>query len=229
MIPTATQTVTMLDSTNATNIPLGTKYAAGYVNGKWQSYNPMVARLPSAEVFSISIKYGTPAYWIDREYGDASPLDAAQQITQGLSFGIYVSLEAWGAVITAVGQGRKPLYWIADYIANDAPVPTAIPQAWIDLGCVAWQYRDTGPYDESLLLISNPLPKAGANMEYGQVTWTDGKEHTAIFYPANGTGNPTCIVQTSAPDATHPLGIWEWFDLTGAAETVNGKPPAVAI
>ena len=143
---------TVYDSTNALDIPVTPPgegaFMAGYADGRWPSYSEMVARYPLATIFSIAVGYGTHAYWCDRETLDLSPQQAALQIKNQFSTGIYVDSSSWPAVESAVASLSLPIppYWIAQYDGD----PT-LPVDWIARGCIWKQYQSVSPgnYDVS--------------------------------------------------------------------------------
>ena len=121
---------TVYDSTNALDIPVTPPgegaFMAGYADGRWPSYSEMVARYPLATIFSIAVGYGTHAYWCDRETLDLSPQQAALQIKNQFSTGIYVDSSSWPAVESAVASLSLPIppYWIAQYDGDQPSPPT---------------------------------------------------------------------------------------------------------
>lgn len=65
--------ITMYDSVDAKTIPLDATVAAGYINGKFRSFDDIVRRVPHARHLSITVNAETDADFIDVEPGDVPP------------------------------------------------------------------------------------------------------------------------------------------------------------
>ncbi len=155
----------------------------------------------------------------------------------------------WGPVIAALrAAGVGPVrLWIAYELASLPAAEPPFPAAWLAADVVLWQYAlspgiSPGHFDLSAIAPDYlpsipPAPDQGGTtmgeITYGELQGPPGPNgesvmRPAIFYPAETSRNPTAIVQMDPPDPTHPFGIFEWADLSAAADTVNGTPPPVA-
>ena len=124
-------TVTMLDSVDANTIPSNAEAVAGYVDGHWQSYNPLVARFPAlaakGRVVPIAVFDTTPGNWriIDVESGNPTqPSQVPGLIKQQLAKGVYrpgwycnrSTTPAIDAAVKASGLQRgQYTRWIAEW------------------------------------------------------------------------------------------------------------------
>lgn len=68
--------VTLFDSIDLAQIPANPEAVAGYVGGRWPTYNELVARFPHAHHLSIAVTAQQRARCLDIEPGDASPAQA---------------------------------------------------------------------------------------------------------------------------------------------------------
>lgn len=143
--------ITMYDSTNPFDIPIGVPAVAGYIDGRyawssagWQRF----ARLPR---LTITILNGD-ADVLDVETGDATPDQAVtwvrSQRAMGRPYpGVYCNSNLWDTVRATfrAHQVEEPWYWIANWDGR-MDVPD---------GAVAKQYLDPpasgGHYDLSVL------------------------------------------------------------------------------
>ncbi len=136
-------------------VPHNAQIVAGYINGKYQSYQPLVAWCPGAQHVSIAVTARADADVLDIENGDATPADAPGWVDRQHARGLwqptlYCEKSAWDAVKQAVG-GRNVAYWVADYLNSGAP--HTLP------GASAVQYVNHGPHNENvdLSLVSDDL------------------------------------------------------------------------
>lgn len=136
---------TMYDSTDADNIPSNATLMAGYINGKYQSYYPMVAVHPApAVVESITVMAHASSGWVaadilDIESGDATPSEAPGWAVAMRSLNrrptCYCSrLGTWPDTIAAFAKAGvpQPDYWIADYTNQPHLVPGSVATQWTD-------------------------------------------------------------------------------------------------
>jgi len=207
----------MYDSVNAADIPSSSTLQAGYINGKYQSYYPMVARFGSSTL-SITISAHNPdgsyvaADILDVEKGDAQPSEvpgwvAAMRALNRPVITVYCSrLATWPATQSAIAQSKitPPDYWIADYTQQSHLVP----------GSVATQWTDAGPYDISITNgywplstpITQPSPITSTPTQSGEYVLNT----VAIQTDKNGNG----FLPTDLP--------WSSF----VAATIQGSDPA---
>lgn len=211
-------TVTMYDSVSPSSYPPDTDYFAAYDDGDFSDFIVTQQRFPQAIGQSITVKYGTKARIIDQENGDATQGQAALQIKGGLSDTIYCSESPWASQrAVCANVGISPFYWIASYIGEGETWPTEIPAAWVGLGCVAWQFTDTGPFDVSLALLSwtgGPLPVTAQLVAtptgFGYVS----EEGDPFGYPTDH------VISLTPGWGTNPTH-WGAFDVTAASQKEN--------
>ena len=139
---------TMADSVTAADLPAGFDLYAGYVNGLYANMAQIERRFPHSKVIGISVTIANNGTVLDVETGDATPSQAPSWVAMRRQAGIipwvYCSESVWPQVQQAFSaQGiAPPLYWIAAY---PGPGPVLYP------GSIAHQWKDVGPYDESVL------------------------------------------------------------------------------
>ncbi len=105
--------VLMYDSTVASRIPADALAAAGYVDGRWPTYQAVVARLPSRPVLSIATSPASDAMVLDVEGGDATPAAAAAWVARQHRRGyqrpcLYTSLGAVPTLQDALREAGIP-------------------------------------------------------------------------------------------------------------------------
>lgn len=152
------------DSDNVDDIPADAPIVNYYDDGEPGSATlAQLSRFPTPFKYSITRKFGVPGYWADIETGTMSQSDGVEMWRSGQVKGLYVAESNWSALRAAVASASlpKPPYWVADYF-NNVPTNPVVPQAWIDLGCVMWQYIDPpqsgGHYDLSVTAPGFPSP-----------------------------------------------------------------------
>ena len=135
----------MYDSINVARLPATAKMFAGYVNGRWPTFNALRSAYPKAICVSIAVSIAADADVLDVEKGDAYPTQApswaVRQRNRGATPTIYCSLDTWPEVRQAFQQAGEPepLYWIAHYDGM-----STIPD-----GAIAKQYTGGDGYDLS--------------------------------------------------------------------------------
>lgn len=151
-----------IDTTNPSAVPanLNPGYIFGYLDGRWQTYEPLKQKFPNAIPVSITVSGNLAAQCCDCESGDLTPAQAGTwaraKVAAGLVPAVYCSEAAWSEVKTAVGNIPCD-WWIAAY-----PGPGPVLYS----GSVAHQWIDRGTYDQSVVLdgwepgrlIYNPPP-----------------------------------------------------------------------
>lgn len=136
-----TRLITMYDSVTVSTVPHDARAVAGYVDGRYRSFDPLVHLFyPRAHCISITVLGGT-AEVLDVEPGDVRPQHAAGWVKRMLALGhwrpcIYASLSTMPEVIAnlnAAGLHRTQYrLWVADW--------TGVPH--IPAGYDACQYTD---------------------------------------------------------------------------------------
>ena len=183
----------MYDAVTPTAIPSSAPtpdYVLGYVNGRWPSYDALVAKYPTATPVAISTIPGDSAERLaqgcDGEAGDYLPPQAAHFAATKLVLGvvpfIYCSWSAWHdyqAACSAVGVDPNEVDWgIAAYPGIGAvPYPGSVFHQWVD-----W-----GTYDQSAVVdgwvpgrLTHPAPTEDPVMGVSQpVTFKPGQ--TDVF------------------------------------------------
>ena len=149
---------TMYDAVDPAEIPSSAPepdYAMGYVNGRWPSYDTIVAKYPRAVPVAISAIPGGPseglAQGCDGEGGDYDAVQAAhfaasKLVLERVPF-IYCSFDVWHEyqlACSAIGVSPNRVDWgIAAYPGIGAePYPGSVFHQWVD-----W-----GPYDQSAVV-----------------------------------------------------------------------------
>lgn len=139
----------MADSDNAANLPTGWDLYAGYVDGKYRSYAPAVARFGASKVVPIAVFSTTNAGTVgDVESEDMTAAGAVAWVRMRRAAGvdptIYTSVANWSAVQLAFEAAgvAQPHYWLAAYPGNGQALYP---------GSIAHQYADVGPYDASVV------------------------------------------------------------------------------
>ncbi len=145
----------MYDTTDIppVGVPHTAQIVAGYVNGIYRSFGPLVAWCPNAEHVSIAVTVHADADVLDIEQGDATPAQAPGWVDAQLARGLwqptlYCERSQWDEVKKAVGN-RNVAYWVADYTGSPHYLP----------GASAVQYVNHGPNGENvdLSLVSDDL------------------------------------------------------------------------
>ncbi len=136
----------MYDTTDIppVGVPHTAQIVAGYINGRYRSFGPLVAWCPDAEHVSIAVTTQADADVLDIEQGDATPAGAPGWVDRQLARGLwqptlYCERSQWDEVKAAVGN-RNVAYWVADYTG----APHYLP------GAVAVQYVNHGPNNENV-------------------------------------------------------------------------------
>ena len=220
----------MYDGVEASSVPAGAAIYAGYDDGDYQSYDPLVAEYPNALHVSICVTSSGTARVLDVENGDASPTDAPGWAEKERADGnaypvVYMNESTWPSVRSAFAdQGvAAPLYWVAAYVDDPSTVP-AIPA-----GAIGLQYYDYGGYDASVVADYwpglDPAPPAGSgstndtdeddemqieplSVHPGEYAYAFAPDKTEMVLVADGY---------SSPPAQLRIAIWT----TNSASVIN--------
>lgn len=120
--------VTMYDSVDVSTVPPEARAVAGYVDGNYRSFTPLVRRFyPHAHCISITVTGNNPAEVVDVETGDVRPQHAPGWVKRMLERGhwkpcIYASLSIMPEVkhyLDQVGLRRDQYrLWCADWTGH---------------------------------------------------------------------------------------------------------------
>jgi hypothetical protein len=145
----------MFDSVDLSQIPPGAGAVAGYVGGKWPTYNEVVKRFPNAKHLSIAINATEDAECLDVETGDATPAEVPAWVHRQQSRGVkrpvlYANFSTMPQVLAALASAGIDRHldvrlWVAEYTYT----------AHIPLGYDACQWTDRSGgrnLDQSLCL-----------------------------------------------------------------------------
>lgn len=138
-------TRTMYDSITIANLPGNASMVAGYVDGRWPTFAALERAFPNAVRVSIAVFATSTAHVLDVEKGDATPMQSVDWVVRMRALGrdptVYCSTSAWPAVKAcfAARSVSLPHWWRADYNGR----------AVLEMGEIAHQYVDIGPYDIS--------------------------------------------------------------------------------
>lgn len=80
--------ITMFDAVTWQNIPKDAEAVAGYVNGRWPTYNSVVKAHPKAHHLSIAVSSNADADCLDVEPGDATNFVAPAWVERQLARGV---------------------------------------------------------------------------------------------------------------------------------------------
>lgn len=145
----------MYDAVDAAAVPAGAPIVAGYVDGRYASFDALVAKFPQALHVSITTGTDFGALVCDREAGNANEAEAARwahaRVAIDLPAVIYMSLSDENAVATqldALGMSfADPSHWPAEEVyAWDADW-TGV--AHLDQGSIGTQFISLPGYDLS--------------------------------------------------------------------------------
>lgn len=115
--------VIMYDSIDVSQIPVWAQAVAGYVGGRWPTFNTLVAKFPYARKVSIAIAADENADCLDVEKYDATPAQAPAWVKRQLALGkkpkVYTSVSQAQQlihVLSAAGITRSQYHlWTAHY------------------------------------------------------------------------------------------------------------------
>ena len=115
----------MYDDVNVSLIPKDAQAVAGYVGGRWPTYNTVVRKWPHAKHLSIAVSASENARCLDVEPGDATiaqaPAWVKRQKARGEKLPVLYTSASWGQKLvdtcTKAGlvYGKDYLWWSAHY------------------------------------------------------------------------------------------------------------------
>lgn len=114
----------MFDSVDVTQIPRSAAAVAGYVGGRWPTYQTLLKSYPSAHVLGIAVFASEDAECLDIEQGDATIAEAASWVKRQVARGVakpvcYTSLSQAASLLAALkaaGVQRNQIrLWTAHY------------------------------------------------------------------------------------------------------------------
>ena len=122
-----TSMITMFDDIDISKIPPDPEAVAGYVDGKWDNYNALVAKFPQAKHLSISVFPSDNAQCLDVETGDATIAEiygwfTRQQAAKVWRPVVYSSVGNMDHVVATMTANKFPRasyrLWSAHYAAG---------------------------------------------------------------------------------------------------------------
>jgi hypothetical protein len=131
----------MYDSVEVSQIPATAEAVAGYVGGKWPTFNVLVQRFPHTHRLSIAVNASEDADCLDVETGDATPAEAPAWFRRQIRLGktlpcFYANSSTMPAVIaalTAAGIPRNQYrVWSAHYTGVPHIQPGSDATQWYD-------------------------------------------------------------------------------------------------
>lgn len=153
-------TRTMYDAINANNLPVGGDLYAGYIDGKWPSYNAIKARFPDKPVVAIATNPKTQGGVV----GDGPPDNGTwpewvtwvqERRADSITPAINTNESNWAAGKAAFAAAKvdEPLWWISHYDNKDV----------LEQDEIAKQYGSNSLYDTSIVAdywpSVDPAPK----------------------------------------------------------------------
>ncbi len=124
--------ITMYDATEADQIPPSPEAVAGYVDGKYQSFNQMLKRFPRAKHVSIAVFAQDNARCLDVEKGDATPAEVPRWVRRQHARGIkrpwlYADKSTMPAIKRHLMEDHisrsQVILWVADPTGGKRHIP----------------------------------------------------------------------------------------------------------
>lgn len=121
-------TTKMYDDISLALIPANAQAVAGYVNGRWPTYNEVVRRWPNAKHLSIAVTAHADAECLDVEPGDATNVSAPAWVKRQMARGVhrpvlYTSLSNVTALLRALAvagiTSKQVRLWTAHYTGRE--------------------------------------------------------------------------------------------------------------
>jgi hypothetical protein len=160
-------TISMADSTNAADLPAGQNAYAGYVGGKWPTYNAVVTEHPGVPVLAIAVTASEAADCLDIESGDAVNAQAPGWVMGNPNAAkpcLYTSVSNAASllgVLATAGIARTSIrLWTAHY-TGVAHICSPACGFGMPTTADGTQWIDHGTWDQSLLndnFFSTPGP-----------------------------------------------------------------------
>lgn len=118
----------MYDAIVTANIPHDAEAVAGYVNGRWPTFNSLRALFPKAHRLSIAVNASADAECLDVEPGDATPAQAAAWVKRQRARGvvrpvIYCSVSQARTVLDDLAKAGISRFSIRLWTAHYTHVP----------------------------------------------------------------------------------------------------------
>ena len=163
----------MADDVVAQNCPPGLSFYLGYDDGGWPDAAALAARFPNAFVVRATTNPADDEGDLaDCESGDMDPAELVAWVIRRRASGHPNPLGYCGMgnlslvkqIFASLHQPECPYIianWQNQYITG--PPPTAIPEAWLAMGVVGWQFVSHPEYDLSLV-VSNLARIIGGQM-----------------------------------------------------------------
>lgn len=120
----ASKQVTMYDTIDVSTVPPNPEAVAGYLEGNWPTYKPLVAKFPHAHHLSINVFPANDGECLDVENGDATPGQVPAWVRRQHARGIarpviYASLSAMPKILALLSADhtarRQVRLWTAHY------------------------------------------------------------------------------------------------------------------
>lgn len=218
----------MYDGISPLRLPTGGDLVAGYDDGRYPDATALANRFPGTRVVRITTNPAdTIGDVLDVERGDATPADVPGWLVARRAAGdwpsIYCTTSTYPTVagIVANAHLEPPPWWVASR-PSTRPI---LPAAW-----VAWQWRSTPGYDESVVADYwpgiDPVPSTGAGTDMATtetLVLADGKRSVTAKSPAGHL-----LVFTEGAD-DKVQGGWSVMDVTDAIAGAYPTGPAVTI
>jgi hypothetical protein len=155
----------MYDAIVLSNIPPDASAVAGYVDGRWPTWNGVMTRWPTARHVSITVTGGSEADVCDVEAGNVTVQGAIQWISRMKRLGhpapgVYASLDTWAGELQDQLLRRWPRsgfrVWTAHYTyAAHRCGPRCDRRLRIPVDATQWTDRSHGrDLDESRVLTT---------------------------------------------------------------------------
>lgn len=218
-------TLRMADSTSVGSLPPGMDAYAGYLNGRWATWDALYKafRPGTKPLLSIDVTGGFPeADCLDVEKGDASVADVAWWLDRAVALhpwpAVYVSVARAQAVIDAAG-GRRFRLWTAHYGQGEHICNPGCGFG-LDRGADGTQWIDHGGWDESVLLSDffsrTANPQVAGQTSAPQPQRKPAKEKPVFIVETVDTKTQFLVFDTGKVAQLHSTAIGS--GLTGPAQ-----------
>jgi hypothetical protein len=165
--------IVMFDAVNVSSLPAGNYAYAGYVDGKWPTYQELKRTFPGSYILSIAVHASSDADCLDIETGDATPWDATEWYLRQVKRGVnrpcfYANASTMRDVLAVMHATKVPRdtvrLWSAHYTKNQHICgPSSCGEVAIDMDGTQWTDNAMGiSLDQSTLsddfFSISPLP-----------------------------------------------------------------------